>query len=391
MAGAGVGTNMKMDWRNWAHLAALALVGCLFTMKYVPRLSLNPVLITLGYLGFFVIEIGALGWLAGRMRKASHPEVMLFLGLIIYVAVALSAYLRMDPLNLRVDRWSCLVHFWDFLLHGRYPYQAMSHLDHPLSGFPAWFLVALPFYALGDVGLMQFAALFAFVALLLVKFRETGIVVFLAGILVGLPVFEYEVFTRSDLFANMVIAAWLMHLGLPPDRSSGRRLLLWGVAWGLMLSTRGIVIIPLIFTAFHILRDRDWKACLAFGAALSGTFIATFLPFYLWNSRLFWSHNPFDVQSGYIPGWGLALVILICCLLGYRNRKNPRLVLYSGGFIYATILGCLIIKSVNIGWAQAIWGSGFDISYFSLSVPFLLLSLGESLSPNLNGDAGNVR
>ena len=369
--------------------AAFGLIGCLFAVKYGPRVSIHPVtaaLISLAVLGLQFFAARRIG-IASATAAARRPVLLIFSGLAVYTALVLMVYLRMDPLQLRVDRWSSLDNVWRAMFQGRYPYGVASHLGHPISGFPCMFLLALPFYLLGDVGWMQFAALFAFALLLLVKFRETGRPVFLLLLLLGLPVFEYEVFVRSDLFANAVVAAWLIHLGLPPGRSSGSKVYFWAVAWGLMLSTRGIVLIPLIFTALHLLRNRDLKTHFAFGLVLSAVFLATFLPFYLWNPQLFWSHNPYDVQSGYIPRPGLAMVILISCLLGFVSRRNPRLFLFPGVLIYATVLGCWVFKSMKFGWAQALWGSEFDISYFSLSIPFLLIALGESLPGNLRKDS----
>lgn len=336
----------------------------------------------------FACQTAVAAGVALWIRKTRSPkiaEAFLYAGLAVCLGVIWVLYRHINPLALQVDRWSALHNFLSAGFHGRYPYQAMSHLGHPISGFPGLFLLALPFYALGDVGLLQFAALVGFAALLRVKFRNVGTPVFLLGLLIGFPVFEYELFVRSDLFANMLIVAWLFHLsrlsspGFRPLRLGTEKLLMWAAVWGLALSTRGVVLIPLLLVVFPLLRGRGLKVSLAFGAVLSGVFLATFLPFYLWNPGLFWQHNPFDVQSGYISGWALAIVVAACCFLGYRHREKPRLFLHAGVLLYATVLGCWILKSLQVGWGEALWGNGFDISYFSLSLPFLLISLGELL------------
>ena len=365
----------------------LAFPGCLFILKYSSRIFPHPFLLSLCYLGFFAIQSLAALWLAQWVGKSSHPKRLLVLGVATYLAAVLVIYTRMNPLNLRTDRWSALQGFLNALFHGSYPYQAMTHLDHPISGFPVLFLLALPFYGLGDVGYLQLAAFVAFALLLVLKFREGARPVFLLGLLIGMPAFEYDVFCRSDLFANMVVVAWLIHSGLKPGSSRGPKLFFWAMAWGLMLSTRGIVVIPLILSAFHLLRDHDLKDWIGFGLILAATFFATFLPLYSWNPNLFWEHNPFNVQSGYIPTWALAIVLFTACFLGYRHRENPRLFFHSGILLFSTVLLCLVLKVMRSGWAEALWGSQFDISYFSLSIPFLLLALGGSFPKLLTGEA----
>ncbi len=359
--------------------AIFAFIGALFTLKYGTRLHIFAVAAALIYPVFLALQIPVLAWMALRIEKTSRPRLILIALLTAYLGAALAIYLRMDPYALKVDRWSSLDRVWTAIFHGVFPYPVASHLGHPISGFPVMFLLALPFYGLGDVGYMQFAALIGFVLLALLKFHETGRPVFLAGILIGLPVFEYEVFVRSDLFANMVAVAWLIHWSSPLERSQGAKLFFWAAAWGLLLATRGIVLIPLILMTFHLLQNRGFKDWIGFGCVLSAVFFTTFLPFYLWNAILFWEHNPYNVQSGYIPTWALVMVLLIACFLGYRHRRNSRLYFHSGILLFSTVLLCLILKCLTFGWVDALWGSQFDNSYFSLCTPFLLLSMGESL------------
>jgi hypothetical protein len=195
-----------------------------------------------------------------------------------------------------------------------------------------------------------------------------------------LPALSYEVFARSDLFLNMVVVAWLIHSGKELERSRGWRLLLWGMAWGLMLSTRGIVILPLIFSGLYLIKGRDWKNKGGFALVLGLTTFLTFVPFYLWDPQLFWLNNPLDVQSGYIPSWALAFVILTCIGIGIRFCFGSRLFFHTGFSIFITVLGCYILKSIQMGWITALWENIFDITYFSMSIPFLILSLCESLA-----------
>lgn len=358
----------------WAILAILAFSSGLFVLKYAPRVGIPPAAALAGYLVVFSVHcLGAWG-LAAFLKKSRHSRYLLFLCLGVFVAAALAVYWSIDPMALAVDRWSAIDHFLTALFKGDYPYRAESHLGHIISGFPGLFLLALPFYLLGDVGMMQFAAFVGF-AFLAVRLSRESAAAFVLLLLAGLPIFAYEVVVRSDLFFNMTAVAWLVYLGRNVERAQGGRLLILAAAWGLLLSTRGVVIVPLLLAVFPLLMGRSLKAALAFAAVLVATFAATLIPFYLWDPAFFLDRNPYIVQSGYIPGWALVLVLLVSGYLGFRHRTTPRIYFHSGFILFGIVLGCLLLKVLQTGYTHSLWESGFDISYFSLPLPFLLLHL----------------
>lgn len=58
-----------------------------------------------------------------------------------------------DPYQIQVDRWSAIHNFINYLVHGRYPYMAPTHLGGYGSPFPVWQFLHIPFYYLNNVGL----------------------------------------------------------------------------------------------------------------------------------------------------------------------------------------------------------------------------------------------
>ncbi|MGB7568804.1 MAG: hypothetical protein WBM07_13170, partial [Chitinivibrionales bacterium] len=52
-----------------------------------------------------------------------------------------------------------------------------------------------------------------------------------------------------------------------------------------------------------------------------------------------------------------------------------RAVLASGYLLFGLISSGFLIKIFKAGFTQTFWGSGFDISYFMMALPFLVLSL----------------
>jgi hypothetical protein len=150
----------------WASLVAIAFPGALFAVKYGPRAGVSPWAALAGYLVFFVLHVGVAQWLSGRIPSGGGGRTLVWAGVAAYAAALFAVYLRIDPENLQIDRWSALDRFWDALVRGEYPY-VRTHLGSHISGFPGLFVVAFPFWLLGDVGLLQFAALAAFAALAL--------------------------------------------------------------------------------------------------------------------------------------------------------------------------------------------------------------------------------
>jgi hypothetical protein len=332
----------------------------------------------MGYLVFLVLHIGVARWLSGRIPSGGGGRVLVWAGVAAYAAALFAVYLRIDPENLQIDRWSALDRFWDALVRGEYPY-VRTHLGSHISGFPGLFVVAFPFWLLGDVGLLQFAALAAFAALAL-RVAGTSAVAFVLLLLAGLPLFVYEAVVRSELFSNMALAAWLLHAGNRPRAFAGRSILLAAAAWGLLLSTRAVTVLPLALAAFPLLRGRSFRVVVLSGIVLACTFLATLVPFYAWAPERFRDVNPYFVQSGAMPGWAIAVVLVGSLWLGFRFRAAPRLFAHAGAMLFVTVIVSWVIKSFRLGWATAIWNHGFDLSYFALPLPFLLLHLAVATS-----------
>jgi hypothetical protein len=376
----------RLGKKELSLFSVLVFVGSLFALRYGPRLGFTPAISLLYYFLFFVFQVLVLKGAFLLLKNAKRPNFFVIGGVLVYALVVFVAYKQLDPAALQVDRWSALDRFLEALFQGKYPYQAKSHLDNNISGFPVLFLLAIPFYLLGDVGYLQFAAWFGFAALIAIRFRQYSGLVFLMSLLAGLPAMAYEIFGRSDLFANMVAVAWLIQITFSGNRIRGWWLIGIAVFWGLLLATRGIVVVPLILVSCSILKTYGLKSAFMFSCVVVLSFFLTFLPLYLWDKQLFWAHNPFYVQSGYIPTWALMLVILTSLILGFTDKWGRKIYLHTGVLLFTTILGCCILKSMEIGWDGILWNAGFDITYFILGIPFILLAYGDSVLRNPSGN-----
>ncbi len=355
-------------------LVMLLIINSLYVLKYGARVTNHYWILVPAYILFVVLSMWTLNHFSKKITKA---PVIFFCGLCLFFLVGFLLVLgRIDPLTVQVDRWSAITSFNDALLAGEYPYAARTHLDHAVSSFPCLFLLAMPFQLLGDVGYLQ---LFGFLCFGFLAYKcYTGlnhrtISLFLLG---TSPIFLSEVAIRSELFSNMIIVLLLLFgCEFFRQKKNCQNMILCGTAAGLVLSTRGIVLIPFILYFAGYFKKNELLYAAVFVLSSIVTFGLTLLPFYLREKVLFMENNPFILQSSYIPEVLLAVVIIVSVIVGLRTRQFGDFLLSTGYIIFTTVLIVFLLAVAGFGWCQVVYQSYFDISYFEFSVPFLLLGL----------------
>jgi hypothetical protein len=246
--------------------------------------------------------------------------------------------------------------------------------------------MAMPFYFLGDLGFFQIFSFLIFAVLVHLRYRQRSINRFRCiFLLITAPIFLYEIAVRSDLIGNMVmVILYLAIFEILSQKAGSVALFFLGIIGGLLLSTRGIVL--LIYIAFfgYFFSARGGSAFggrrqiinqgLFFLSILIGFFLSL-LPFLIWDWRSFIYFGPFSIQLAHVPYWLLILAIAssIYCALTIRSLKR----IYSSlAFILFSVIGASFLLTVfDYGWQEAVFGGGFDISYFCFALPFLLISL----------------
>jgi hypothetical protein len=366
------GQNLVLPFR-WIPAALFGLANALFFMKYSARVMGPYGVPAAAYLLFVLVSLALFHGTLDRI--GSHAKVFLLLAAG-FSAAYLLVMLHVDPSSLNVDRFSAITAFDNSLIHGQYPYAARSHLGHQVSGFPGLFLLFMPFYLFGDPGYFQIIAFILF-CLLVWKSGQPGgkrpVLLLLAG---TAPLFLWEVVARSELFGNMVlllaVVAWLEgkkeKAGLP-------LMALSGLLAGLLLSTRGIILVPLLLYFGRFLKRRGPAHWVVFIAAAMAAVAVIFLPFYFWNPAAFAENNPFKVQAGYIPSGLLFVVLILAAALSFTIRTWDGFLLTSGYLLFGTVAAVFFLGVAEEGFKRAVFGSEFDLSYFQFAMPFLLLSL----------------
>ena len=357
--------------RDSALLLIYIAVNAMFVYKYGVRFSGSyPVV-----LGLFsvmaalmiIIVFGKLSW------SATEKQLSTVYGVAVGVLVIYSwlVMIEQDPETFRVGRFLSVNAWLSDLLQGKFPYGPPAHP----SGFPGLYALMLPFHLAGDVGLFQVFSLLVFSLLCYAQFspRSQDVLRPIALLACG-PVFWYEVVVRSDLLGNMVLLiACVTLLGRLRRGSSGLAFLL-GVSVGILLSTRGIAFLVFaIYSGFLARSHLPHKIFIAICALV--TFLFTLLPFVLWDSARFRIYGPFAVQLSYIPSWLVLIAIVLGFLLGRRARRIETVHAHSALLLFS-LVGAVFFQQVSdTEWSSAVFGDGFDISYFIFPVPFLLLAL----------------
>jgi hypothetical protein len=353
--------------------ALFGLANALFFMKYSSRVVGLYGVPAGAYLLFVLVSLFLFH---GTLDRIGRQKAVFTALAFAFAAAVILAMRHVAPSSLNVDRFSAIAAFDDNLIHGRFPYAARTHLGHPVSGFPGLFLLLLPFHLLGDPGYFQIPAFLLFCLLAwrtdLSGGKKTALLL-LAG---TAPIFLWECMVRSELFGNMALLIAAL-LWLEGKRGKGGLLTAAaaGLLAGLFLSTRGIVLVPLMLYFIRFLKGRgarSWVVCLGAAAA---TAAIIFLPFYFWDPTAFLANNPFKIQSGYIPSGLLLAVLLLTALLGFTIRTWDGFLLTSGYILFGTIAVVFCLNLLETGFSEAVFKSGFDLSYFQFSAPFLLLSM----------------
>lgn len=307
---------------------------------------------------------------------------------LILLGVVLVFVMTKIPETTRVGRLPAILDWLGNIERGNFPYRAESNP----SGFPILFFLVSPFYMLGDVGYFEVFGLLLFIYMILnsVKTEKEFLVkVFL--LFSAIPVY-YELAVRSELLANVTIfLAILIPYHKSLENSESRVVFYTGaILMGLLLSTRLVIgLLVLLFTIFQF-RNNISKLIL-FSISSGLVFVITLIPFYLWDSEYFIANGPFSIQLLYLPTWGMLLFLIIILYSGLII-STLREYFFAGGLIlFLVTLFSMSVTIFEYGLTNALFNDYFDISYFTFSIPLLILSIEDYENDKLLGKLIDVQ
>ena len=353
------------------------IINSLFIAKYTTRLGYSPLLFIVLYC-IFILGVWFL-----LFKKENHPESpsakkVYFIILSILVFNILLLHFLINPLNIQVDRWSAIHNFIHNLFNGIYPYSAHTHLGGYGSPFPIWQIFHIPFYLLGNVGLgMLFSVILLsiFLKWFFGNYRQPSL--FIVLLLIS-PAFWYEVAVRSDLIYNFILCFIAISIVFKKKYTIENQSLGLGILCGLFLSTRLSVIIPFAIFLLPSFFKAKFKQQFIFIVSSLCVFIITFIPFIFWDLKtlLFFEYNPFILQTRQGSILEVIILILLVLFLSTHWRTNFKLCASSISITIIIFVAITFLhRMVNESFTNSLFSSSFDITYFSMALPFIIYSL----------------
>lgn len=365
---------MKLNRKILPYLALLiiSLINALFVLKYTIDLPGKPIYYGVLYL-FLIIALIKLS----ELILYRYRTKWLFHALAVLSIFAMFVILqKVDPNNTQPDRWSAIHNFNIKLLQGEFPYNAITHTGQKASGMPFLFVLVLPFQLLGDVGFFQLFAFIVFILTIQSLFIQQEQKLFILLILISSPLFWWEVYVRSDLASNLFLfTSFLLLCEKYRNTKAIKHMLLLGILLGLFGSTRGILIIPFLVYFITYFKKSETKPAFVLLSSALVIFILTILPFYIWNSEDLIQNNPLLLQTDKSPKAFMIIAILLSIAGGLFAKDFYRANLYSGLILFALMFTNLIFSINEWGWKTMLYEDKMDISYLSMTVPFLIYSV----------------
>ena len=357
-----------------ASFAVFASVSLLVLAKYASRTGVPAPALCAAYVGVVAVGAFAARWTTRIGPRAGR--VAFWLVVACSVVVYLVALARIPPASLNVDRWSAITSFNDRLLDGQFPYEAHTHLGSRVSGLPLVFALGLPFQLAGDVGYLQVFFIVAFAAVCWNRWGRRSGLLWPLLLFVTSPAVAWEVAVRSDLITNAIVATMFLFLcdRWRENQTTGRAAVL-GVLAGLVASTRLVMLLPLVICTVGFFDRRDvWRAAVMAGAGLAA-FAGMLAPFVVWEPRLFLRYNPLAWQAGLTSPWVPAAAAVTAVAAGRWAGGLPARCGAAGLIIAGSVLAAFALTASSAGVERALVGNLFDISYFDLALPFLVVPL----------------
>ena len=359
--------------------AIILVTNLFFVCKYIPRIGINPVLSAVVYSAVFCCLVYVyIRFVKQHLseRFACISSILLTIGLLSIIACCI---FLIDPFSIRVDRWSATTFFLDALFEGVYPYGVHTHVSETNfpSPFPIWHYLNIPFWLIGDVGWIQAFFLLAFVVSVYIYFRSWHAVLSVLLLLCISPAYWWELATRSDGLSNALLVCSLILLLERYTINMDKHWWLLALFAGCLASTRLSAIIPVALYLFKPWIDADWKVKTGFIAIAATIVFCAFAPYVFWDTEtwIFFQRNPFMSQTAPGNPWLLGIMVLLALGIAYKKQTLYYYMSTTSVFMFAFMFFSQLTGLVLSEAPFSFIDDRCDISYFTLSLPFAILSL----------------
>lgn len=351
--------------------AIFVFINLVFFIKYLERVTEYYLILSFILCSFYFIV-----WnLRTKINKCRIKSIHNWAFILTLTLVSIALFYKIDVSTLRVDRWSVITSFWDNYFNNDYVYYAISHMGSYPGPMPFYFILALPFYLIGELGFLTIIGIILFYNILKKEIKSES-KLFIGLLIITSSVFIFwEIVCRSNLFFNGVLILYVVKRFLDTKTFNRKEILITSCLFGLTLSTRNVYAIPFIIAFCYSLRIKSIsiKQIMSIGIISATIFVLTFLPF-IWNHfDDFTQMNPFLIQSSFLMPFEFTIpFIIMAFLISFLCKTKNDVYYYSGITLFSTIVGYYLYYFSIVGFEKTFFGSKADISYFILSTPFLI-------------------
>jgi hypothetical protein len=365
---------------NFISVFIILFINSIFLLKYSSWLSLNPIIAISGYILFFIFTL-IIPALMTKYNVKINKYIFLFIIISFSIMYIIMLYLIKQSYY-GVDRGDAINILAQSLINFQYPYSKVTHLHNHPSGLVGLGIIFIPFYLLKDIGYMQ---IFSFIIFSLVIYKITkhnlNISTILTILIGTMPAFFWEIMARSELFStNLLFIAILLIAEKYKNDKSIPRLLIIASMVSLLLNTRFSMIIPFLIYFLRYFRINEIKYCLIFLLVIFFISIIFTLPYLIYNTDA--TLYSYGLQLKRLPFYFNIILILFTTIGIYYSKNFYKFLFFSGCTLFLGSLFAFLITSIEKGFMCSIFYNYWDISYFIISLPYLMLTMYKNTFTN---------
>ncbi|WP_312901629.1 hypothetical protein [Chryseobacterium taichungense] len=366
--------------KDYIVLFIYIVINSLFIIKYGENYNI-PLLV------FYVVAFPVFGLLYFKINlRTVVYKSLFFSGIFCFFFISIYLNYITDGNSLNVDRWSALEVGIKAILNGEYPYNIPDHMRRESSNLPVLIIIGMPFYLLfGSVGYLQSFCFLLFSYLVFKIFNNYKERLAVLLLLLLSPAYLWEVYVKSDLFSNFIIIAGFTYLvwgKLNVKKISKPDLVSFLAA--LVMLTRISSVIPLIIALLKKFWGFNLKEKIRFALVFILTAGVVIYIFFqnVPDLNTFIKHNPFMIQGAKQPLFLSILYIVIAVFLSFKVKSFYEVIYWSGMLLFVCVFVAFLIYIAEYGYTDTVINSFFDLSFFNMSMPFLLISIGYGFFKN---------
>lgn len=365
--------SIKNILQKWGVFFMYLFINGLFVVKYGGQFSLY--LLPIYIIAIFTIIVL---YIKIYLKEIIYKYLYLILVAVFFLfSIELNYYV--DGISLNVDRWDAMEVGIKAVFNNEYPYNIEDFMGRESSNLPFLMILGMPFYFLcGSVGFLQSFSFILF-SYLIFKVFDTYKLRFAALVLLILsPSYLWEIYVKSDLMSNFILVAGFSFLMWTQFINRQKIKIEWvSLMTALIFLTRLSVVIPLVILLFKVFYKFSVKEKIRFILVFVFTVLGL-LYFFFHNAPnldTLLKHNPFTIQGGKQPLILSVSYILSAIFFAFKAKSFFAVTLSSGLLLFIAVLTPYLLALAEYGYENIMVNSYFDLSFFNMSMPFLIVSL----------------